>query len=70
MTNTEKVTENRLRRIAARRGYTLTKSRTRDPKALNYGRWAIFNGVGDLPVRIDGEMASMLTLAEIEEFFK
>ena len=32
-----KVTENRLRRIAARRGYRLEKSRRRDKNAIDYG---------------------------------
>lgn len=33
----EKVRENRLRRVAARRGLTLTKSRRRDEGALDFG---------------------------------
>jgi hypothetical protein len=33
----QKVRENRLRRVAERRGYRLTKSRRRDPEALDYG---------------------------------
>lgn len=37
----EKIRENRLRRAAARQGLTLHKSRTRDPRALDYGRWRI-----------------------------
>ena len=39
--NAEKVRENRSRRAAKRRGLDLVKSRTRDPKALEYGRWWI-----------------------------
>src|SRR5688500_14105304 len=35
----EKVLENRLRRMAERQGLTLVKSRSRDRKALNYGRY-------------------------------
>jgi hypothetical protein len=34
-----KVRENRLRRMARRRGLVLRKSRTRDPGALSYGEW-------------------------------
>jgi hypothetical protein len=34
---TEKVRENRLRRIAERRGLVLTKSRQRDPDGITYG---------------------------------
>lgn len=37
MTDAEKVVENRMRRIASRRGYTLTKNRVRDPFAVDYG---------------------------------
>ncbi len=36
-----KVTENRLRRIAERRGYSLEKSRRRDPKAPDFGRFRL-----------------------------
>jgi hypothetical protein len=37
----EKVRENRLRRMAERQGLELRKSRRRDPRAKNYGRWYI-----------------------------
>lgn len=38
----EKVRENRLRRVLARRwAYSLVKSRRRDPQALDYGRYRI-----------------------------
>ncbi len=37
----EKVRENRLRRMAKRQGLALAKSRTRDPRALDYDRWWI-----------------------------
>lgn len=33
----ERVRENRLRRVAERRGLKLTRSRRRDPKALDFG---------------------------------
>jgi hypothetical protein len=36
-----KVKENRLRRIAARRGLALKKSKRRDPQALDYGAYWI-----------------------------
>ena len=35
----QKVAENRLRRMAARRGWTVEKSRSRDPLALDFGLW-------------------------------
>jgi hypothetical protein len=41
MTNQEKVRENRLRRMATRRGLLLRKSRVRDRRAIDYGKWYI-----------------------------
>jgi len=38
-----KVRENRLRRMADRRGYRLDKSRARDPQALTYGGYQLIN---------------------------
>jgi hypothetical protein len=37
----EKVRENRLRRMADRQGLKLVKSRRRDPRALDYGTYAL-----------------------------
>jgi len=37
----EKVRENRLRRMAKRQGFALTKSRRRDRLAIGFGRWWI-----------------------------
>lgn len=39
MHNEEKVRLNRLRRVADRRGVTITKSRRRDPQAPDFGRY-------------------------------
>jgi hypothetical protein len=39
----EKTRENRLRRMLDRRGYTLQKSRARDPGGLTYGGYQIVN---------------------------
>jgi hypothetical protein len=38
---TEKLTESRLGRMAARRGLRIAKSRTRDPRASDYGRYML-----------------------------
>jgi len=46
MTNEEKVRENRLRRVAARRGFVLSKIRRVDPKALDYGKWILSTAGG------------------------
>jgi hypothetical protein len=39
----EKVLENRLRRVADRRGLRLVKSRSRDAHAVDYGRYALID---------------------------
>jgi hypothetical protein len=41
---TEKVRENRLRRMAERQGLALRKSRRRDPRAIDYGGWDVLAG--------------------------
>jgi hypothetical protein len=49
----QKVRENRLRAAVARQGYRLVKSRRRDPKAVDHGRYYITDAsdrrVADLP---------------------
>lgn len=39
----EKVRENKLRRKAERMGYRLSKSRSRDPDAMDYGLYALIS---------------------------
>lgn len=41
MNPAEKTRENRYRRMLTRRGYTLSRSRTRDTRALAYGRYYV-----------------------------
>jgi hypothetical protein len=43
VTDLEKIRENRLRRMAQRQGYTLRKSRRRDPRALDFGGYALID---------------------------
>ena len=38
---TSKARETRLRNTADRRGYRLKKSRSRDPEAIDFGRYAL-----------------------------
>jgi hypothetical protein len=52
--------EARVRRMAARQGLTLVKSRRRDPRALDYGRFTISNQAG--------RQLHQGTLAQIEEW--
>jgi hypothetical protein len=40
----EKVRENRLRRMAERQGLRLVKSRRRDPRAIDYGTYCLMAG--------------------------
>ena len=42
MDQDEKVRENRLRQVAKRRGYELSKSRRRDPLAVDFGVWRLW----------------------------
>jgi hypothetical protein len=60
-----KIRENRLRRMAERRGLRLIKSRKRDPMALEYGRYHIEASDG----RMAEEFPTLrgFTLDEIEE---
>lgn len=44
----DKVREDRLRRVAQRRGLELTKSRRRDPQAWDYGIYQLVNGDGEV----------------------
>ena len=39
-----KIQENRVRRIAKRRGFILKRSRRRDPQALDYDRYWLLDG--------------------------
>jgi len=43
----DKVHENLLRRMADRQGYTFTKSRRRDPRALDYGTYTLIDVAGN-----------------------
>jgi hypothetical protein len=54
--------ENRLRRVAARRGLVLRKTRRRDPGALDYGMYSLTALQGDT------EICRSRSLDEIEEF--
>jgi hypothetical protein len=63
MDDAAKVLENRLRRAVARQGYTLRKSRRRDPRALDFGLYAI----GD-PARGMLLVDFRMTLADVESW--
>ena len=57
MTSTaERSREQNLRRAARRQGLVLQKSRVRDPRALDYGKWLVLDARGMTVAR---EMASI-----------
>jgi hypothetical protein len=71
----EKVRENRLRRMAERRGLRIEKSRRRDPGALTYGRYWLLRGnevATDLLLAgdVDDERECTTTLDAIEIAFE
>jgi hypothetical protein len=55
-----KVKENRIRRMATRRGFELRRSRRRDPEAIDYGTYQLFSGGGTLE-------ADRATLEQVEK---
>jgi hypothetical protein len=71
MTDAEKVHENRVRRQAERQGYVLKKSRRRDPFALEYGKYLLYDPhkkellASDDP---DRRAPEWLTLAEVDGY--
>lgn len=60
-----KVLENRLRRMAERQGFLLEKSRRRDPKARDFGRYRLLAVARDLEQH-RAEQGFSLSLAEVE----
>jgi len=63
----EKVRENLLRRVADRQGLALRKSRTRDPRAIDYDRWMIVSLVPGRPDVGAGPTGKpTMTLDEVE----
>lgn len=68
---THKTYENRVRRMAERQGYLLSKSRRRDPLASGYGLYAILDGESGHPATPEhGSQRSIhaLTLEEAEKW--
>lgn len=61
-----KVLENRLRRVAERRGLRLVKSRRRDPQAYDYGTYALIDVRSNALVAGDELTGYGLTLEDVE----
>ena len=65
MASSEKVRENRLRRMAERQGLVVHKSRRRDPRAIDYGVYYVADASTSLlDQRLDQQFG--LTLDEVE----
>jgi hypothetical protein len=64
----EKVRENRLRRMAERQGLTLVKSRRRDPRALDYGRWTVLEAASNRVVADEMDSPHGLTIKQVEAY--
>jgi hypothetical protein len=66
----EKVRENRLRRMLARRGFMLQKSRRRDPRAIDYGLYRIVDLEQNPVVAGSGRFERQMTLDDVEAWLK
>jgi hypothetical protein len=65
----EKALENRLRRMADRRGLKLMKSRRRDPRAVDFGGYALVDQATNGIVYGTGHIGRITaSLDEIEDF--
>lgn len=70
MTETDKVKENRLRRVAARRGMRLEKSKRRDPKAIDFGGYMLIDAATNSVVTGGSPYAYSASLDDIDEYLK
>lgn len=68
MDNTEKVRENRIRRMLKRQGYSLVKSRRRNPQAIDYGGYMIIDTDRNYVVFGSNAYAFSATLDDVEEW--
>lgn len=70
MDNAEKVRENKLRRMADRQGLRLTRSRSRDENAMDYGLYALIDiqTNGAVNPAIAQRWVCSWTLDEVEEY--
>ena len=63
---TDKVRQNRLRRMAERQGLSLAKSRRRDPNALDFGGYMLVDATTNAVVAGGSPGPYSLTLDEVE----
>jgi hypothetical protein len=67
-TRSEKTRENRLRRLAARQGLEIMKSRSRTPESLEYGGYMIINRYRDSVVLGAYPHSFAMSLDDVEEY--
>ena len=67
MDTSEKVRENKLRRMAVRQGLRLEKCKARDPRALGYGTYWLINASTNAIVASGSPNGYGLSLDEIEK---
>ena len=65
----EKVRENKLRRVAERRGFQIVKSRRKDPQAVDFGGYMLTDIRTNAVVLGSGAFAYSATLEDIENYF-
>ena len=63
-----KVRENRVRRIAERRGFKLAKSRLRDPYAVGYGGYMLIDARRNFAVLGGQHFDFSASLEDVEEY--
>lgn len=68
--STNKVRENRLRRLLSRRGYRLVKTRRRDPAARDYARFLIIDTTTNGVVAGAQPFAFSLTMDDVEAWLE
>ena len=67
----DKVQENRLRRMANRQGYVLSKTRRRDPDAIDFGLYALIDPESGGTIHAQGPISPYaLTLEDVAEWLE
>lgn len=71
-TREQKAHENKLRALAGQHGFRLSKSRTRDPGAVDYGRWMLYGRDGNRVIisHVVRGIEAGATLAEVEQYLR
>ena len=67
-----KTEESRLRRVARRQGFFLSKTRRRDPRAVDHGLYALLAEDTRFPVHVGSAINTIfsLTLDDVREYLE